>query len=152
MVLYFLRDWIKKICYDYIVDDNVPGKERLVVLQKQVENFVFFAIKKPYGGNWKVYSEPDKLLQEALSSHASDSDSDSDDSNETGAGEESQFTTISGRRVFVKADKDIRKTGGDGPKLDKLDKDIFRHVRRYAAERLGETAVHKSWTMGKGQF
>ena len=89
MVLYFLRDWIKDICYDYIVDDNVPAKERLVVLQKQVENFVFFAIKKPYGGNWKVYSEPDKLLQEALSSHASDSDSDSDDSNETGAGEES---------------------------------------------------------------
>jgi len=152
MVLYFLRDWIKDICYDYIVDDNVPEKERLVVLQKQVENFVFFAIKKPYGGNWKVFSEPDKLLQEALSLHVSDSDSDSDDSNETGAGKESQFTTVSGRRITVRVDKNIPKTAGDGPKLDQLDKDIFGDVRRYAAERLGETAVHKLWTMVRGSF
>ena len=62
------------------------------------------------------------------------------------------FTTISGRRVFVKADKNIPKTARDGPKLDKLDKDIFGDVRRYAAERLGETAVHKSWTMVRGSF
>lgn len=154
MVLYFLRHtWIKDVFYQYIVDENVPEEEKVLVLQKQVENFVFFSRNKPFGGQWKVNSEPDLLLQNALRDRR-DSDSSNDDSNGVAAApdEESHVTSISGFRFSVQVDKSIPENAGDGPKLDETDMHIFTGVRKHAIEKLGETEVHRLWTMVRGKF
>ena len=158
MVLYFLQDYLKVMFYKYILDKDICENERLAVLKKQLENFSFYSRRKPFGGIWKVSSEPNKLLREALRSREdSDSGSSENDDPEKAVsaqeeGNSDKFVDsgvhlIGGIPVFVEADKSIPGDAGDGPKLDSVDKDIFNGVQQYAKTRLQPDAVHKSWTM-----
>lgn len=63
-VLHFLRSW-RETLHRYILDEEISEEERVAVLRKQVENFAFFSRKKPFGLQWKMYSEPDDFLQQA---------------------------------------------------------------------------------------
>ena len=68
MVLYSLQGYLRVMFYKYILNKDICESERLALLKKQVENFSFYSRRKPFGGIWKLRSEPDKLLQEALRS------------------------------------------------------------------------------------
>lgn len=163
MVLYFLQDYLKVMFSEYILDKDICESERLAVLKKQLENFSFYSRRKPFGGIWKVSSEPNKLLREALRSRE-DSDSGSSENDDpekaVSAQEESNSDKfvdsgvhcLDGSRVFVAADKSLPGDAGDGAKLDSADKDIFNGVQQYAKTRLKPDAVHKSWTMVRCGF
>ena len=155
MVLYFLRGSLRDVFYNYMLDEDICESERLAVLKKQVENFSFYSRRKPFGSIWKLASEPDKWLQEALRSRE-DSDSGSSENDDPEKAEEgncdkfggdSGLHLIGGVRVFLEAEKSISGDAGDGPKLDSVDKGIFNDVQQYAKTRLQPDAVHKSWTM-----
>lgn len=159
MVLYFLQGYLRGMFYKYILDEDICESERLAVLKKQLENFSFYSRRKPFGAKWKLRSEPDKLLQEALRSRE-DSDSGSSENDEPEKavsaqeggnsdkfGGDSRLLLIGGGHVSLKAEKSIPGNAGDGPKLDLVDKGIFNGVQQYAKTRLKPDAVHRSWTM-----
>ena len=149
MVLYFLQDDLKVMFYKYILFKDKCESERLAVLKKQLQNFSFYSRRKPFGSIWKLTSEPNKLLQEALRSCK---DSDSGSSENDPESRNSGFHLIGGGRVSVKVEKSVPRDAGDGPKVDSVDRRIFNGVQQYAKTRLKPDAVHKSWTMVRCGF
>lgn len=143
MVLHFLRGWGRRL-HSYILDEEIPVEERLLVLKKQVENFVFFSRKKPFGGLWKMYSEPNDMIRQALGVPGMAVPLHDD--------KENPVSTITGNKVLVQVDENTPKSAGDSPRPDDHDKKIYSYIRRFAVKKLGEDKVHNSWTMVKSSF
>jgi hypothetical protein len=141
-VLHFLRNWRQKL-HTYIVDEEIPIPERAAVLKKQVQNFAFFSRKKPFGGLWKMYSEPNDLLQQALDAEGAEMPA------RDSKGE--PLKTISGREVQVQADQNISRSAATAPKPDEKDGQIYKYIKRFAFRELRQE-VHNEWTMVKSTF
>ncbi len=142
-VLHFLRGWKGRL-HKYILDEQICEEERILVLKKQVENFAFFSRKKPFGCLWKMYSEPDDLLQQALSAAGM--------TVEVRDAEGNPIRGIHGEQVFYRVDTDMPKSAADGPRPDSQDRKIYDYIRRFAIRKLGQDQVHNSWTMVKCSF
>ncbi|XP_078384204.1 uncharacterized protein LOC144666694 [Oculina patagonica] len=142
-VLHFLRGWKSRL-HKYILDEQICEEERVLVLKKQVENFAFFSRKKPFGGLWKMYSEPDDLLRQALNAAGMPVAVHDAQGN--------PLRGIQGEPFFYKVVTDIPKVAADGPSPDVHDRKIYDYIRRFAVRKLGQDQVHNSWTMVKSSF
>lgn len=143
MVLHFLRSWRSRLSR-YILDEEIPLEERKLVFTKQIENFAFFSRKKQFACQWKVNSEPDELLQQALDSVgvtvvARDKNGE-------------PLRSITGRTVTISASEGFPKSAAAGPSPDEKDKKIYKYVCRYAVLKLGQDKLHSSWTLVKSSF
>ena len=141
-VLHFLRGWQRRLNI-YILDEEIPEEERILVLKKQVANFAFFSRKKPFGSSWKLKSEADDLLRQALQ--------DAGMTVPVNDSEGKQSRGIQGEWIYYYADKNISRSAADGPKPDDQDRKMYHYITRYAA-RSGHSKVHDSWTMVKASF
>lgn len=142
MVLHFLRDWRSRF-HTYITDGEVQEERRIAVLKRQLENFVFFSRKEPFGSQWRMNSLSNRFLKQAVQGKGKEVFLRGDDGQ--------VLKDIVGRQIVVQADKDTPLSAGDGPKPDELDKFIYMHVRKFAEDKLGRS-VPNSWTMVKGSF
>lgn len=118
-VLHFLRDWKTRL-HDYIVDVQICVDERALVLRKQVENFAFFSRKKPFGRKWKMYSEPNDLVRQALEAAGMPVAVRDAQGN--------PLRGIQGEHVFYQAAENIPKTAADGPRPDDQDRKIYDYI------------------------
>ena len=142
IVLHHLRSWGSRL-RRYLVDKEIPLDERKLVFTKQIENFVFCTRKKPYGCLWKMHSEPNYLLKEALDCFGVNVVRDE-------KGE--PVKTVTGRVVVTEASAGLSQADAAGPSPDEMDQKIYDYVRRYAGAKLGKANVHDAWTMVKGCF
>ena len=143
MVLHYLRNW-RLWLSRYILDEKISIEERKLVLTKQIENFAFISRKKPFGSLWKMNSEPNTLLEQALhnigvTTIASDEKGD-------------PLRDIVGKIVSVYASEGLSKSAAAGPSPDEKDKKIYNYIYKYAIKKLGPSKVHNSWTMVKCSF
>lgn len=142
-VLHFLRDWGSRL-HEYILDERIREEERILVLKKQVENFAFFSRQKRFGSHWKMFSEPNDMLRQALIAEGTPV--------AVRDGEGNLVKGLCGEQIICQADANIPKSAADGPKPDDQDKKIYDYIRRFAVKKLGKDKVHNSWTMVKGSF
>ena len=143
MVLHYLRSWRLRLSR-YVLNEKIALHERKLVLTKQIENFSFISRKQPFGSLWKMNSEPNTMLQQALDNIGIVTNA-MDEKGEPAM-------TITGRKVTVWASENFSKTAAAGPSPDKKDKQIYNYICKYASSKLEPMKVHRSWTMVKGSF
>ena len=140
LVFHFVYEWENKFKMLFL-DSKVQEQQKVDVLCKQLDNFMFIYRRRLHGGIWYMDSMPDEILKQALSGEGEVLIRGQD-------GE--PVRTITGQPIIASASKGVSQALADGPKPDDLDKKLFKDVLEYA-KNAGLKNLD-SWTLVRASF